>query len=441
MQDYNKFLKSQFSLEEAEPWLCALESPPEVSIRINALKPSSFDANLLKSQVPFCDAGWMLKSRPYFSGDPTFHAGAYYVQDSSSMAIGEVVKTLLASQANPARVLDLCASPGGKSTHVSAVLRNNDWLVANEVIGSRVNTLIENLCKWGIPNFTVTSADAKLLGKKKELFDIVVADMPCSGEGMFRKNPKAISEWSLNNVELCAQRQIRIAHDVWPALKTNGYMVYSTCTFNKNENEQNVKQLCASLNAEVVAINNTALDKFKTSDNMYRLFPPAVEGEGLFFCVLKKLGEAATLEGKYAKSKFAFQSHELLKTEASAFKDAQQFYCLNKAAEFHLDVLWDLPGIKTLSYPMGKNINGELKPYGYLPLMVYFNDTALPQVELTFDEAQAYLCRDNMTFPELENGLALMHFNKVNLGLIQKIGSRINNLWPMDWRLRNKKSQ
>lgn len=441
-QGYSKFIEGQFEPDITQPWLNALGDAPEVSIRINKAKLQSFDPDLVKSQVPFCADGFILKSRPWFAGAPLFHAGAYYVQDSSSMAIGEVVRLLKAQHNAPLCVLDLCASPGGKSTHIASLLDKQDWLVANEVIGSRVNTLIENLCKWGFPNFTVTSADAKLIGKNEALFDLIVADMPCSGEGMFRKNPKAVEEWSASNVDLCAQRQKRIVHDVWPALKPGGYFVYSTCTFNRDENEHNVEYLCRELGATLKDMDIPALNSLKkTGSGMFRLFPPDVQGEGLFFCVLQKESafmESKTLHKESKKQNYQFLPSGLLEKSCSITGWQGGFYGFYNEAVETFKTLSRLSAIKCHGYPAGKDIRNELKPFGYLPLMQGFNRESLPLMELELNEALNYLSRDVMHIKPDREGLTTLTYQGTALGLLQKNGSRLNNLWPIDWRLRNK---
>lgn len=440
---YSEFIEGQFNADFIRPWLNALGDAPEVSVRINRAKLQKFSPEWVKSEIPFCADGFILKSRPWFAGDPLFHAGAYYVQDSSSMAIGETVRLLKAQHTGPLRVLDLCASPGGKSTHIASLLDRNDWLVANEVIGSRVNTLIENLCKWGFPNFTVTSADAKLIGKNEALFDLIVADMPCSGEGMFRKNPKAVEEWSAANVDLCAQRQKRIAHDVWSALKPGGYFIYSTCTFNKDENEYNVQYLCQELGAMLTDLDIPALNTFKkTGRGMFRLFPPDVQGEGLFFCVLQKPDSRTSKTATHKDSKKQAVprpvKHPLLASHCSMASFQNQFHAFHQEAEEQFLALSKLPSIKCQGFPAGKDIRNELKPFGYLPLMQGFNQESLPLLELELSEALNYLSRDVMQIKPDLDGLTTLTYQGTALGLVQKNGPRINNLWPIDWRLRNK---
>ena len=262
---------------EVHPLLESLQEVSPVSIRLNRSKgidPSSFEEGVLGEAIPHCGDGFLLHSRPSFTADPAFHAGAYYVQEANSMIIGELVKRIINNYDDGAVILDLCASPGGKSTHVASHLRPGDLLVANEVISSRCNTLIENLCKWGQGNHIVTSADAKQIGEIHGLFQIIIADMPCSGEGMFRKTPDAIEEWSLGNVDLCTDRQKRIAHDIWPSLAEGGVMIYSTCTYNRCENEDNVNYIANELGANIIEYDfPDSLGIFEIEPGKYRMMP------------------------------------------------------------------------------------------------------------------------------------------------------------------------
>ena len=209
--------------------------------------------------VPWRDDAFYLEERPVFSLDPLLHAGAYYVQDPAAMFVGSVADTVIASENRPLKVLDLCAAPGGKSTCLAAALGAGDLLVANEVIGSRASILAENMVKWGSANTIVTNNDPKDFARLDGSFDIILADVPCSGEGMFRKDAGAVAEWSPENVQLCAARQRRIIADAWDSLREGGWLIYSTCTFNSSENDDNVEWICRGLGAEVVKASDVEM--------------------------------------------------------------------------------------------------------------------------------------------------------------------------------------
>ena len=235
---------------EWEDFAAAHGVAPPVSIRLNPRKPREQD---FQGPVPWSLYGRYLAQRPSFTFDPAFHAGAYYVQEASSMFL-EQAFLQIGGSTEELIVLDLCAAPGGKSTHLLSLMSSDSVLVSNEVIRSRASILSENIQKWGHHNAVVTSSDPQYFTALDSLFDIVVVDAPCSGEGLFRKDPAAIGSWSPENIALCARRQQRILEDVWPAIKSGGYLIYATCTYNQQENEENLSWLLSRGDAESVAI-------------------------------------------------------------------------------------------------------------------------------------------------------------------------------------------
>ncbi len=293
------------------------ESNPPVSIRLNPFKPvvkrvdsgtTQFlsadsvvnDAIITNEMIPWCSNGYYLTERPVFTLDPTFHAGAYYVQEPSSMFL-EMLNPLL-QKLSPLNVLDLCAAPGGKSTHLISILPMGTKITVNEVVKPRLSVLRENILKWGVPGINVTSKEAHQF--TSQLFDFILVDAPCSGEGMFRKDPAAISEWSEENVKMCAARQKNIVKDIWNALSPGGVLAYSTCTFNRYENDDNVAWFKSELGAQIISleefykqggIDNHFNHKMraewgikKSPQGGYQFFPGFVRGEGLYFALLYK---------------------------------------------------------------------------------------------------------------------------------------------------------
>ncbi|MGI8893198.1 MAG: methyltransferase RsmF C-terminal domain-like protein, partial [Bacteroidia bacterium] len=234
---------------EAVELIKSFSTTPPVSIRINPFKNYFPPEN--SGKVPWCDTGFYLPVRPVFTLDPSFHAGAYYVQEASSMFLEQAIKQITKKE-EPVKVLDISAAPGGKSTHLLSLLPKNSLLVANEVIRSRAGILKENIIKWGVPNVIVTSSDPERFSDLKSFFDIILVDAPCSGEGLFRKDANAIKEWSQENVNLCHQRQKRILNNVWTALRPGGYLIYSTCTYQTKENENQLIKFVHENNAETV---------------------------------------------------------------------------------------------------------------------------------------------------------------------------------------------
>ena len=274
-------LRDSLGVERADRLLAALSAEPEVSVRVNPFKLSlnalreHFGALAGDPVLWAADEAFYLTERPSFTLDPLFHAGAYYVQEASSMYVGKLferAKAILGKEAM--RVLDLCAAPGGKTTQLLSHLDDSSLLVANEVVPSRATILAENVARWGRSNVAVTQSDPAAFGALRGFFDIAVVDAPCSGEGMFRKDERAVAEWSPANVGLCAARQRRILADFWPSLRPGGFLIYSTCTFNRQEDEDNVDWICRELGAERL--------------DMRHFYPGEDRGEGFFAALLRK---------------------------------------------------------------------------------------------------------------------------------------------------------
>ena len=336
-------MRQLLGAEEYEEFAVGMQSEPMVSVRLNPWRTAATrscnpmqekllpekllppmassaleEALPLDRPVPWCTSGYYLTERPLFTLDPLFHAGAYYVQEASSMYLEQVMRRYV--NEGPVAMLDLCAAPGGKSTHARALLPEGSLLVSNEVMKARAQILAENLTKWGHPDVVVTRNDPADFAALEEVFDIVLTDVPCSGEGMFRKDEGAITDWSLENVELCSQRQRRILADVWPALKPGGLLIYSTCTYNLKEDEANVEWICRQLGAEVLPLevhpdwgitgglprqtddlpyqtDGLACSSPATSLPVARFLPHRTRGEGLFMAVLRKRGYSTSAEG------------------------------------------------------------------------------------------------------------------------------------------------
>jgi len=274
--DKNAFLKLHESGEQV------------TSIRINPSKFKIEDSKFkVEEKVHWSDSGFYLKERPSFTFDPLFHAGCYYVQEASSMFLEQALKQTV-DLSRPLKILDLCAAPGGKSTHIQSLISKESLLVSNEVIKSRNNILKDNIIKWGCENVVVTNNDPKDFAKLENYFDIIVVDAPCSGSGLFRKEPDAIDHWSENNVELCSQRQQRILADVLSALKKDGVLIYSTCSYSKEEDEEITTWLVKEMQFENLNLQTDEEWSIVESDGGYRFWPDKVKGEGFFISAFKK---------------------------------------------------------------------------------------------------------------------------------------------------------
>jgi 16S rRNA C967 or C1407 C5-methylase (RsmB/RsmF family) len=273
------------------PFINVHESAEQVtSIRVNSKKFQLSNSRFQIENVPWCDTGYYLESRPSFTMDPLFHGGAYYVQEASSMFLWYALKNVADVNAR-LRIIDVCAAPGGKSTLLTSLFPNS-LLISNEVIKSRAAILVENITKWGSENVVVTNNDPSAFTKLEGYADIIVVDAPCSGSGLFRKDPSAAEEWSIDNVQMCAKRQHRILEDVLPALKENGLLVYATCSYSAAEDEQIMQWLVETQQMENVPLTVPAewnIVETKIADAVgYRFFPDKVKGEGFFISIFRK---------------------------------------------------------------------------------------------------------------------------------------------------------
>lgn len=433
---------SEYDLLEA-----ALQTEPPVSIRLNEQKLPSLSRDA--EPVPWSRSGYYLPRRLPFTFDPLFHAGAYYVQEASSMFLEQAVRQYVDG---PVRCLDLCAAPGGKSTHLLSVLPEGSLLVSNEVIRSRSNILAENLAKWGTPASVVTNNDPEEVGRLRHFFDVIVADVPCSGEGMFRKDSDSTGEWSEANVRLCAARQRRILHDVWEALVPGGLLVYSTCTYNTEEDEDNVRYIATELGAEVLPLaaptewNITGALKHDLP--VCRFFPHKTRGEGFFLAVLRKNEGGIDVikprkKGRKEKGKTApvpaEAKNRLLHAEEYEIEmrgDAIQAFPRRHNEAYQLIV--EHLRIVRAGIRLGEVKGKDILPAHTLAVSPALNPAAFPRTEVTWEEAIRYLRKEALTLPEGQpRGYVLLTFRGLSLGFVKNLGNRSNNLYPQEWRIRS----
>jgi 16S rRNA C967 or C1407 C5-methylase (RsmB/RsmF family)/NOL1/NOP2/fmu family ribosome biogenesis protein len=421
----------------------ALSEPSPVSIRTNSEKWSKQPDG--SKPVPWCNSGWYLESRPSFTLDPLFHAGCYYPQEASGMFLEQVFKQT-SGERKDIRVLDLCGAPGGKSTHLSSLIGTDGFLVSNEVLRSRALILAENLAKWGLSNYVVTQSDPLSFSRLPGFFDMILVDAPCSGEGMFR-DPVAVNEWSEQNTAHCSVRQKRILMDVWPALRENGILIYSTCTFNPDENENNIKWLLAKQEAESVKLDVSVFKGITEIDiegiHGYGFYPGKIQGEGLFISVLRKKDKCGHLSGKLTKTNVRKISREekMKVTEWTTFSE-------EKLLKWGSDILvlpFSQDDLQLLSGALKIITAGTsictLKGKDYLPaheiaFSVRLKKNQFPSTELSLSDALSYLRRETFDVRFTERGWNLVTYNGVNLGFVNNIGNRFNNYYPVEWRIR-----
>lgn len=436
----------------------------------NAVSPSNIADSPTLRPVAWCPSGSYLSERPSFAHDPLWHAGAYYVQEAASMFIAQAYKVIESTfstdkvMGTPLKMLDFCAAPGGKSTLWRSLLPDEALLVANEPIRQRAQILAENLTKWGHPHTFVTQAFPDAFTSLEDTFDIIATDVPCSGEGMFRKDEQAREEWSPAAVISCADRQRDILTSVWPALKEGGFCVYSTCTFNREENEDLVAWACDTLGAELVEIPtdpawNIAGDTTGRNLPVYHFFPHRTEGEGLFLALLrKKKGEMFNDRRKLQILLDAREGNGRKRGAKSSVKpNATLLSWLHNAEDFTFQCseagVWTavptaFVGIREqLAQVVPLLIGGieiaeekgkKLIPQHALAMSIAASSSAFPRVEIARDSALAYLHREAITLPaEAPRGYVLLTYRGLPLGFANNLGNRANNLYPNEWRLRN----
>ena len=447
---FRKYLEEAIGSDNALVAFSAFESPAPSSIRCNPFKNGICPEG---RPVTWNAYGRILPERPVFTLDPHFHAGAYYVQDSSSMFVGHAFRRLLESAGKPVgrpfRVLDLCAAPGGKTTDLAASLRevfgDGFILVSNEVMKARAGVLADNVALWGDPNVVVTSDDPRAFAALPGFFDVIVADVPCSGEGMFRKDEEAQRQWSEDNVALCEARQRRITADVWPSLRQDGLFIYSTCTFNKYENDSNVQWIASELGAECLLeddLLHAGEGVIKTALG-YSLVPGHVEGEGQYCSALRKISE---VEFREARLKAARPSKTqtlpegivagLLRVKAVVRLKGETVIAVPENISSDLALIEQALHVIAAGCAVGTLKGKVLVPDADLALSLMYDRTAFPEAEVDRDTALAYLHRDAITLPDAPKGYVAVVYGGLPLGFVKNLGNRCNSLHPQSRRIR-----
>ncbi len=415
-----------------------LREAPSVSVRCNMRKGVMTPRDAVT--VPWCPSGFYLDERSSFTFDPALHQGLYYVQDASSMVYDYIVR-LLAADGAPKCYLDACAAPGGKTTAAIDALPDGSVVVANEYVRARAEVLRENIVKWGYDHVYVSSGDTRAFRKLREEFDIVAADVPCSGEGMFRKDPEAVAQWTPALVDECARRQREIVDNLWAALRPGGCMIYSTCTFNRQENEDIVRYIIEEYGALPVEIPMPAEWNVVLRDNCMHFLPGRVRGEGLTVAVLRKPGEYAARAEKPERPRsekpqpqIAACRRYLRNPDAYtwmvegdtvvAVPDRKLYSRLSKALDLRLK------GIEVAT------IKGrDVIPAQFLAMSCALADDAFPLCEVDYVTAISYLRREAVTLADAPQGYVLLTYKDRPLGFVKNLGRRANNLYPQPWRI------
>lgn len=451
-ESFRVFLEKAIGHDNMLIALSALDTPASVSVRLNPFKKGCVPEGKV---IQWNRYGRILEQRPSFTLDPVFHAGGYYVQDSSSMFVGHVFRSLMKGrkmpEGRPLRVLDLCAAPGGKTTDLAASLRemcgDGFLLVANEVMKARVGVLADNVAIWGDPNVSVTSDDPAAFSSLAGFFDVIVADVPCSGEGMFRKDEQARMQWSEDNVALCQARQRRIIADVWPALAKDGILIYSTCTFNRNENDSNVEWIAENLNGKYLLPSNRLedYDGVVRTGRGYCLVPGLVEGEGQYCSALIKTqsDEPAACfthrerpSGKGKDAPVPCGVREMLAKEVRLRWKGDVLTAVPEGIYPHVAMMESVLHVVAAGCALGTIKGKDFIPDADLALSLMLAGDAFVAVDVDIDTALAFLHRDAIVLADAPKGFVLVRYEGLPLGFVKNLGNRCNNLHPQGRRIR-----
>lgn len=441
---------------EYDAFLAAMAGAAPTSVRLNPRKGGGVELDF-EGAVAWAAGGRYLRERPLFTADPLLHAGAYYVQEASSMFLERLWAKAIAAAQNgenrPLAVLDLCAAPGGKSTHAAALLPEDSLLVCNEIVPNRCQILQENVQKWGLGNVVVTQHNPQQLAEHlPQFFDIILIDAPCSGEGMFRKDPAAAEHWSPANVEKCAARQREILQSAWSMLRPNGLIIYSTCTYNREENEENLawwlKQVAA---ASLPRLEDLGADKGVEIIDYegvvgYRFWPHRHKGEGFFAACLRKLDDdGGETQLKVKDKHWTWQGRRQTAHLAGLLHDTERWrWVLHRDEWRAFDATWEavypyLYNRLRVAYAglsVVEQLRQELKPQPALALHWAYAGEAYAACEVDLRTAQAFLRLDNFVLADAPRGWLLLTYKGCGLGWVKNLGDRLNNYYPKHWRIR-----
>ncbi len=396
-------------------------------------------------KVPWCVDGVYLPERPVFTLDPAYHAGAYYVQEASSMFLDHLLRDILKDKKD-LRVLDLCAAPGGKSTLIASLLDKSSLLISNDVIRTRASILEENMTRWGYMNTWVTSNDPRDFARLEGYFDVIVVDAPCSGSGLWRKDERALGEWSEANVQLCGERQQRILADIWPALKKDGVLVYATCSYSQQEDEDVLDWLTEDRGAVNLAVDikdEWGIVKVCTKKGLtgYRFFPDKVRGEGFFIAAVRKTDESETVCAEKFRSahdkKIRSQAGYLLEDPAMTYlrTDKEHYSAVRPEHEADWQLLQRVVYLRKTGLELGMPAGQDWIPAHDVALGIDANKH-LAGVDVNREQALHFLKREDMGMTGLEKGWLMVRYKGLGLGWIKSLGNRVNNYLPKHWRIR-----
>lgn len=426
---------------------------PSVAIRINPKKEKCVPAGMRRVEWA-ANGVYIDGARPRFTFDPAMHQGRYYVQDASSMIMETVVKELTGD--TPIVYIDACAAPGGKTTAAISALPEGSLVIANEYERRRADALCENIIKWGSPNVAVTSCDTAKFAGLGPIADIVAADVPCSGEGMMRKEDAAVEQWSPELVQKCAALQRTIIDNMWKALRPGGYFIYSTCTFNRSENEENLAYIAKEHNGIPVDLNLSLRHKaiapaIGSPYPAARFIPGRAEGEGLFIAVMQKPNDDAEASGRDKRK--SQRDKEAKSTRMPPAAAAAAGWINGEGFEIAADgdTISALPTawsrtIKELKRKLNVIYAGteiavikgrDAIPSQALAMSEILDMEAFPKAEADYATALQFLSRQAVSLDNAPKGIVLLTYGGQPLGFVKNLGNRANNLYPQGWAIRS----
>lgn len=431
----------------------AAEKITSLRLNPNKLKTPERSAAMLQSlsangvtQVPWSSTGYYLPERPSFTFDPYFHAGAYYVQEASSMFLEQAVRATV-DLTQPLKVLDLCAAPGGKSTLLQSLISPESLLVANEVIKPRAALLADNLTKWGAANVVVSNNDPRDFSRLPGYFDLVVVDAPCSGSGLFRRDPELVDEWSPENVTLCSQRQQRIMADVLPSVKEGGAVIYSTCSFSAEEDEVILDWLADHFELESIPIpleeqwNIVTTVTNKRNCTGYRFYPDKLKGEGFFIAAFRKHSGEVMRKPKQHKSMALSPRQQAVVTpwidipaNYQYFLHQEEVLILPPLLAAEMPLLQQQLYIRKAGVKAGHPGAKELIPDHQLAASTLLS-AGIPFVSLDLRQALQYLRKEDPGVSTRVRGWSLVRYEGMNLGWAKFLPNRMNNYYPKELRI------
>ena len=447
--DFIHNMRQQLGEAEAERLFVALDSPSPVSVRINGDK---WHGGNWGEAIAWSEYGRYLDSRPQFTTDIPFAAGAYYVQEAGSQFIDHILRS---EGIRSGKILDMCAAPGGKSTLYASTVGNRGLVVANEYVRNRANILADNIRKWGLGNVVVTNNDPSHIAAFEGWFDVVAVDAPCSGEGMFRKDEVARTEWSANNVEICAARQKTILTEAWKSLKAGGLFIYSTCTYNTTEDEGILEWMAAEWGDEICPSTEITLPEGCDAERVkvrhfqgFKFFPHRVASEGFFVAVARKSSNISVraVTPKSRKKIMTDAPKEAVKELSRWIADGNNIRFAAVAESYYAYPADYYEEIKALAHnltviysgvEMGQIFKGKLKPEWSLSQSVWYNKSVVPVAELDTESALDYLRKKDIPAALFEEGINLVTSDNYPLGFVKRIGNRVNNTYPNSLKINN----